>query len=357
MTIRRVHIVYPHGDRASTPDAIGRELGRRLGGEFEIEFHDWAGFEQIAPASDAAVVGHAHPVPGTTFRRSVRQSGWGRRVLLQPFVTDLDQIGYVAGVIPHVERFVAISGKHWERRLPATCLAGIGPAFTQLDLAIDCDDFPLLVDTGRPVGRRRFLYVGRDVPMKNLSYLEQIAALRPEWEFVRIGPPGPERRGVTYLGAHDFRSPESRDLLASFDFAITVGRADANPTTVLEAMAWGLVPVCTPESGYEGYPGITNIPLGDADGAVVVLDRLQGMGDAEVQTLRQANRRRVETEYTWDRFTAVVRDAVLEPAVPVPLGRSVRIAAGARWWLTSMAPSNRAGLSDAARHLWRGGPR
>jgi glycosyltransferase involved in cell wall biosynthesis len=351
MTIRRIHIVYPHGDRASTPDAIGHELGRHLGRRFEVSFHDWAAFERITPAEDAAIVGHAHPVPGTTFRRSVRQPGWGRRVLLQPFVTNLDKVGYLAGVIPHVERFVAITGRYWERRLPSAYLSGIAATFIQRDLAIDCSDFPQLVDAGGSRGRRRLLYIGRDVPLKNLGYLEQIAALRPEWEFARIGPPGPERPGITYLGSHDFRSAESRDLLASFDIAITVGRADANPTTVLEAMAWGLVPVCTPESGYEGYPGVTNIPLGDAHAAVVVLDSLQAMSDTEVQTLRQANRRRVETEYTWDRFAEVVEDAILEPGTPIPLPRSVRMSSSARWWLTSMAPSNRAGLTDAAHNL------
>ena len=42
---------------------------------------------------------------------------------------------------------------------------------------------------------------------------------------------------------------------------ITLGSADANPTTILEAMAWGLIPVCSVQSGYEGFSSIRNISI------------------------------------------------------------------------------------------------
>ena len=65
--------------------------------------------------------------------------------------------------------------------------------------------------------------------------------------------------GFQALGLQDFSAGDARRAVAQFDFMITVGRRDANPTTVLEAMAWGLVPICTPQSGYQDHPGITNI--------------------------------------------------------------------------------------------------
>ncbi len=354
MTIERVHLVYPHGDRASAPDVIGRELGRHLGRDLEVVFHDWAGFELVPAAPEAAIVGHAHPVPGTTFRRSVRRPGWGRRVLLQPFITKVPQVGYIAGVLPHVDRFLAITGRHWERVLPDSAFASIAPVFTQLDLAVDASAFPMLVTKTRPCGSRRILAIGRDVAVKNLAYLEEIAARRPEWDFARIGPKGPARSGIVHLGEMDFRDPVAQSVLASFDVLVNVGRADANPTTVLEAMAWGLVPVCTPQSGYEGYEGIVNIPLDDPVLAVAELDRLQDMPDPELAELRTANRRRIEEHYTWERFAAVVRTAIEDPASGrVAMAGRRRWACSARWWATSLAPSNRAGLTDAARNAWR----
>jgi hypothetical protein len=354
MTIRRVHVVYPHGPSVATPDAIGRELGRHLRQRYEVTFHDWAGFERIPASPDAAIVGHAHPVPGTTFRRSVRQPGWGRRVLLQPFVTELDQIGYIGGVVPNVDHFVAICGRHWERLLPTSFLRSIEPTFTQVDLAVDPEAFPLLVDEGRPPGDRSLVYVGRDVPMKNLGFLERIAECRPSWRVARVGPPGKARPSIEYLGPLDFGSSAGRELISSFDIMITVGRADANPTTVLEAMAWGLVPVCTAESGYEGYDGIANVPLGDVDRAVAVLDRLQEAPAAEITALRRANRARVEVQYSWDRFSAAVEEAIVDRGMgPASVSTVVQAAATARWWATALRASNRSGLRDSLVRLTR----
>ena len=56
---------------------------------------------------------------------------------------------------------------------------------------------------------------------------------------------------------------------------ITLGSADANPTTILEAMAWGLIPVCSVQSGYEGFSSIRNISIDCMDDAVATIKHLQ----------------------------------------------------------------------------------
>ncbi|MFN3979841.1 MAG: glycosyltransferase, partial [Caldilinea sp.] len=83
-----------------------------------------------------------------------------------------------------------------------------------------------------------------------------------------------------------------------------------NPTTVLEAMAWGLIPVCTPQSGYVGYPSIINVPLDDPEGAAIVLRRLQSLPDTELFQLQAANWRLLDEHFNWDRFASQVIDAI-----------------------------------------------
>ena len=70
------------------------------------------------------------------------------------------------------------------------------------------------------------------------------------------------------LGFMDFSQPEARAAVAGYDFMITVGAMDDNPTTILESMAWGLIPAVTMQSGYENRAGIVNVPLNDALAAV-----------------------------------------------------------------------------------------
>jgi glycosyltransferase involved in cell wall biosynthesis len=349
--ITRVHLVYPHGDAISTPDAIGREVGRRLAERFEVIYHDWSGFERIRPDRDAALVGHAHPVPGTTFRRSLAQEGWGRTVMFQPFTTTVGQVGFLATLVPKVDVVLAICGRHWSRQLGSSFFASWQEKFRQVDLAVEGAHFPPVIEQTRPPGERRFLYIGRDVPMKNVGYLSALAQRRPEWRFSWAGVARRSYPGLHELGVVDFQSPAGKAVVADHDFFVTVGNADANPTTVIEAMAWGLVPVCTPQSGYEDYPGITNVPLDDPPAAVDVLDRLQHLPSAEIDRIRAANWQRVAEYYTWDRVAAQVRDALTEPDLPPP-GRHAgvrELAVALRWVATAPNPSNRAGIMSALK--------
>ncbi len=70
---------------------------------------------------------------------------------------------------------------------------------------------------------------------------------------------------------------------------ITVGSADANPTTILEAMAWGLIPVCSVQSGYEGFSGIRNISIDRHEDAVETINNLQSVSEEQLKKWQQEN--------------------------------------------------------------------
>jgi glycosyltransferase involved in cell wall biosynthesis len=318
--VRRVHLVYRHGPGLAYPDAIGRHLAHGLSGRYEVVLHDWDTRETIAPEEGDALVGHPHPFPGTTFRRSAARPGWERVIDLAPYHHgDEEQVAFHEHVLPRCDLFLAITGGFWFRRVGESAFAHWLPKMVHVDLALDRGEFPPLEREFAPPGARRFVFVGRSDWTKNVDYLAAIAAGAPELELGWIGD-GPPIAGVSALGRRDLSTAESRQLLAGFDFMLTVGRADANPATILEAMAWGLVPVCTPQSGYSGEPGVVNVPLDDIAGAVAVLRGLQAAPAGRLEQLRAANHEALDRHFNWTRFTGQVVEAIESVASPT-LGR------------------------------------
>ena len=322
---RRLHLVYAHGDRISTPDAIGRELGKRLESRYDVVYHNWHDRGIIEPAAGDILLGHPHPDARTVFRASLDRPGWGRRIMMAPFShADLRQIAFEEWVLPKCDLFLAITGSYWFRSIETSRCAHWRPKMIQLEHAVAVTDFPRVKSAFGKPGARRFVYVGHTGRGKGTAYLAEIASRLPEVEFYHLGP-GRAVRGVRALGVRDFRTDSSKDLLRTFDFLITVGNADANPTTVLEAMAWGLVPVCTPTSGYESASGVVNVPYGDSAGAAAIIGELQRIDEGELGAMQAANWKRVGEYYNWDRFTADVVAAIESddsPALlPEPRGR------------------------------------
>lgn len=315
-----VHLVYPAGPRLATPDAIGRELSERLAERFRVQLYPWDGFAIARPRTGDYLLGHPHPTPHTTFRRSMGQAGWRRRVILAPFCPAEEvYAAYLAAVVPKCDEFLAICGSHWFEQTSGSIFAAWLPRMSRLDLAVNRQHFPRVKAAFCAPGRRRFLYIGNDGPPKNLSFLDRLAGEFPTIEFGWIGPGTSKPRFLRRHGQRDFATAEARKLVATHDFLITVGLADANPTTVLEAMAWGLVPVCTRESGYSNIPGIVNIDGRDLENAKRTIEFLERAPSSELETLRATNDQALDGEYSWNYFAAKVEAALVSERVPPPL--------------------------------------
>jgi glycosyltransferase involved in cell wall biosynthesis len=299
---------------------IGHSLLVELGRDHRIQAHDFDRMYRIDPEPGDILVGHAHPLPYTVFRRSVRQKGWARRILLEPFNADWNQVGFIDDVIDDCDLFLAITGRYWFSHMSGPA-ARWKPKMVHVDLAVNRAHFPKVRHTVAPKGSRKFLYVGNDHPGKNLPYLDAIAGA---WRGGTIEWAGRGRplANVRSLGFVDFSSETGRRLISEYDFLITVGNADANPTTVLEAMSWGLVPICTPTSGYVDEPAIVNVPGDDVDGVRAVLDRLQQMEEDEILKRRRWAEERLATHYRWERFIGQIRAAMNSNASPVLHPRS-----------------------------------
>lgn len=309
--MRTVHLIYPHGSQISNPNAIGRQLGSRLGKKYRVIYHEINEAGVIRPAEDDVLIGHSWPTL-SLFSRSCAQPGWKRVILMQPYchgdyLADLD--AFVERFIRHCDLFLAITDSYWFKDIPNSQFKHWFPKMRQLDLAVDRKDFPALKMYFNPPGKRRFVYIGDGKKCKNTEYLSQVAQSLPEMEFGWIGT-NSRLTGVRTFGHMDFGTQAAKDQVSQYDFLIHVSKADGNPTTVLEAMSWGLIPVCTPESGYESLPGILNVPLNRLNEAAARLRDLQYYPKNDLRDLQQLNWKAIEDHFNWDRFTRDVIDAI-----------------------------------------------
>jgi glycosyltransferase involved in cell wall biosynthesis len=330
-----VHFVYPSGPSIACPHAIGRNVAARLRTRYRVRQYDWDDVLLVRPGPDDVLIGHPHPAPWTVFRMSSRLPGWKRIIALCPYAHgDPTFISFLDQVIGRCDLYLSITGSYWYRSVVASPFAHWSPKMVHVDLAIDPHDFPRVKAGFNPPGRRRFVYIGNTAKPKNTAYLSDIARRMPGTSFTWIGNGRRPIHGLHALGFHDFQTDSARRLVAEHDFLVTVGTSDANPTTILEAMAWGLIPVCSPQSGYDDRPGIVNVPVDDADAAAAILNRLDGASMEDLERLRSLNDAALRRHFHWDRFASQVIDAIESRMSPRLGAASLR--ARARLWMDSM---------------------
>ena len=309
--IQRVHLVYPVGNRISTPDAIGRNLKLSIEKFYEVKTYNYDQLKTIHPGNADVLIGHWHPNPLTVFRMSAKKKGWKRVLALAPFCPDPTgwQNAFGNKIIEKCDRYLAITGNAWMKRLKESPFQHWEPKIIHLDLAVDRSDFPFIKKNFSPAGKRSFLYIGHTKWYKNFSFLEKLAQKLPETEFAWMGGNQP-LKNIQGLGKFDFSNKEAKELIQEYDFMITVGSADANPTTILEAMAWGLIPVCSVQSGYEGFSGIRNIPIDNIDDAVKTINDLQSVPEEQLNKWQQDNLDSLYNHFNWERFCSQVLNEI-----------------------------------------------
>jgi glycosyltransferase involved in cell wall biosynthesis len=306
-------------------------LGKRLEPLYKVRYYNWASLSKIIPSPGDILIGHACPIPFTIFRRSCEDKRWGRVLLLSPHCHgDNHQPAFNEHVIYDCDLYLAITGNYWFRDVPNSIFSHWYSKMRHLDLAVDRNDFPAIKKVFNAPGERKFLYIGTTAWYKNVGYLSEIAKAQPNVEFAWVGV-DKGLPGIRPLGWQDFNTNEGKSVISNYDFMITVGNADGNPTTILEAMAWGLIPICTPQSGYVNYNSIPNIPLNDIDMAVSIIDDLQNVPESTLRTWQKENLILLDKHFNWDRFTNQVIDAIVSKESPTIESASIGKKASMLW--------------------------
>jgi hypothetical protein len=315
-----IHLVYPHRRPPAAPDCIGFELSRGLtAAGYSVELHDIDEPRRIRARPGDVLIGHPGIVPFSCFRLSIDDPTWKRRLLMCPFNGRFEDVAFLAPLVRRCDQFLAITGSYWFEHSKTSDFRAWSPKMVHLDLGVNLQDFPRLNRQFNAPGERRFVYIGNDQAPKNTPYLAELARRMPETRIAWFGAAQKPLPGLESRGWVNFSHPQGRKLLAEFDFMLTVGNFDANPTTILEAMAWGLIPVCSPQSGYHHMPGVVNVPLDDPETAVAILRSLQHLDETTLRRWQAANQRALEDHFNWPRFVRQVIGAIESDARP-PLG-------------------------------------
>jgi glycosyltransferase involved in cell wall biosynthesis len=313
-----VHFVYVKGNSISTPAAITNEVASRLQGSVDLKVYDWEESNAIIPRPGDILIGHPNrDHPSTVFNKSFYQHGWGRRIIFSPFAHGMMEFnGYTDSFVAAADVYLAICGRYWYDTAEASLASHWLYKMVHCDLAVNRRHFPIIKTCFNEPGRRKFLYIGHTAPSKGTDFLCRLADANHEIDFGWAGEGRMESHNIKALGRQDFSKPEAQQIVSQYDFLIACGRSDANPTTILEGSAWGLVPVATLQSGYYEDEWLINIPLDDVRGASEVLQKLNACPESTLLARQQAGFKKLDDHYNWDRVALQVKES-LQMEIPI----------------------------------------
>jgi len=289
------------------PVSITSRVYRELGARSRTLLYDWTERVPIPGNDRDVLIGHPFPGDeGRTWNRACREGTFALRIAMLPLSHRMVEInGGLDPYIPLVDAVFGIMGPYWYDTWQDSALAHWKEKIIPVDMAIDASLFPRVKRRFNPPGKRTFLYIGGSGAQKGTHLLPILFGLAKRHRCVWIGngPPVPlvERRPWAVLDG-----PYLARLAEECDVFLTMGVSDANPTTILEAMAWGFPVCCTPQSGYSDMAEIVPLSLTDMRRNVETLERMQDAPEEELLARADAARRLVESRYNWERFLRTV---------------------------------------------------
>ncbi len=309
---------------ANAPLSITHHVLQALRSLDEVRFYDWKERVVIRNQPDDVLIGHPFPDDLTrAFNRACLQGHFAARVALNPLHYGLPE--YCQALAPALDacdHILGITGPYWFDTWSQGPFARWTPKITRLDMAIEIGRFPRVKRAFNSPGRRKFLFIGNGGAPKGTHLLSHLFGLtQGRHRCVWIGAdrkfPNLERRPVQRL-----EGAVMERLAAECDVFLTMGVSDANPTTILESMAWGFPVACTPQSGYYKMSEIKELSTTDMAHNLDVLDYFQSAGEGELLKLADQARSLVESRFTFERYTRTVLDTLLRLAPHLGARRS-----------------------------------
>ena len=217
------------------------------------------------------------------------------------FLDDVDKL------LPSVDILFAIMGEYWWGQWDLSPYAHWKSKMVRLDMAVDAQKYPRIKKSFNPAGKRGYLYIGDSSdPRKGTDFLNQLMSQLKGYPIGWIGS-GPNIPNVPRISNHCSLTPEfMTEIAKQYDFFISPAKADPNPTTILESMAWGFPVVCTPQSGYYETDYRKNIYLDDIAKSINVLTELQYSDERKLTVMADKAREIVVANYNWDKVTSTV---------------------------------------------------
>ncbi len=223
-----------------------------------------------------------------------------RVFMIGPFNTDADQIGWSLPLLAKTKNFIGICGDRWVRDLEDVFPVFRQCQFHHLNMALDPRQYPMVKRKFNPKGKRKFLYVGRVSQEKGTDMLAELASRSPGFHCGYISS-GRINSCVKIADQAIFTVDYVKNLVNEYDYFLSFSTYDAQATTVLEAMSWGLGIACTPESGYE-HESIFELSTADLAHNLKAVETMQSIDEERLTNMQKANLQLLNQKYSWDIF-------------------------------------------------------
>ena len=287
------------------PLSITYHVARALSGRYRVKLYHLKERLAIEPEEGDILLGHLWPDPESVVRQALRDRRFSKKFLIGPYNHDPRQVGWMRDAIEECDAFFAICGDYWMDTFDRSPFPELKEKVIHLNMAIDTADYPCLKKNFSRPGGRTFFYIGRHGSFgdeKGVHLLENLAARIPGFRGGYICPDGEIK------GWHRISRPTSltRDFMeriaGGYDIFLNMSRADAQATTVLEAMSWGFPVACTRETGYTD-DALFPLDLENEEMNLDTIRRIQEMPGSGLEAMVDANRKALGTKYSWHTFT------------------------------------------------------
>ncbi len=333
MTLKTVHFVYatpntlldkfsmrlmgrklfhPSWDKLSWPTPLKAPLSitfhtaRHLSKRYRVRLYDLRERLDIVAEKGDILLGHAWPDSKSLLWRAMQDENFASRYLISPYNHDACQVGWLSPLVEQCDKFFAICGHFWIDSFDQSPLAPFRDKVVQLSMGIDTTNYPVVKSSFNPPGKRRFFYVGRGGHEKGIDLLEELAREVPGFQGGYISLGGEIKGWDKICDPTDLTPELMRSIAEQYDIFINMSRADAQVTTVLEAMSWGFPVACTHESGYSQEKSLYYLSLDDGKMNASVITELQRMESSKLAEVSRLNRTLVESQYSWERFLSTL---------------------------------------------------
>jgi len=313
----RVHFVYagsPDDPRIQSPYSITHHLYYYMKARADVQYYTWDSHVDVDVEPDDIFIGHPHYDPSTTVQRFFASGKKCRlRCTIHPLHTVRVQDNMPFDHLTQAaDKVFSICGPYWYDTIERTPFVHWKPKITRVDMAVDTNIYPYLKTHFNEVGHRRLVYIGSNMPQKNLGFMYEVMKRLPTVQLHWYGGDGesPLARlpNVKTVGWVVLDRTLAQTIVNECDIFINTSISDANPTTLLESTAWGLIPACTPQSGYYNDSMFTSLTLNSVDETVKIITDLLHVPSDVLRARSIVARKKIETHYTWDRFCSTIWD-------------------------------------------------
>ncbi|MDP2402208.1 MAG: hypothetical protein Q8N02_01680 [Methylotenera sp.] len=293
------------------PHSITYYLGKYLEGRYRVKLYDLRERITICPEPGDILLGHLWPDRQTVMWNSISDPRFSKKYLIEPYNNDEEHVGWLRDGLQLCDGLFAICGDYWIDNFSQTPLKGFENKISHLNMAVDTSNYPLVKTEFNPPGKRRFLYIGRHGQFgdeKGIGLLEELSKSIPGFQGGYICTGGEIKGWKKISPPLSLTTDLMKEIASEYDVFINMSRADAQATTILEAMSWGFPVACTNQSGYNRESNFFYLSLDDMEHNFEMFHKIQNLPDHELKVISLANRSVVENKYGWDRFVSNFND-------------------------------------------------